>query len=109
MEIKTYRAKRPLKMGLGYRQPGELCPEMNDYLRVDNFVHSGYLAEVWVTEDQFKEAVEQYCPELSDKLFSRVGIEQPGEEKTEAETEQQSDESQKVTAKKAAPQIRSNK
>lgn len=68
--IQTYRAKRPLKMGLTTRNPGELVPEASTWLRVDNSVHSGFLAEVYIPEEEFAEAVNKYCPELAEKLES---------------------------------------
>lgn len=111
MEIKTYRAKRPLKMGEGTRQPGELAPEMNAYLRVDNYVHTGYLAEVWVSPADFAAAVVKFCPNEADKLFALAGYITPPEEEP-ASTELEVIEEQipqSGAAKKAAAQIRSNK
>lgn len=101
MEIKTYRAKYPLKMGESIREPGELAPEMNAYLRVDNYIHTGRLAEVWISGEEFEAAVMQYCPNEAEKLFALAGY-APAEEIEEPAP-------QPGAAKKAAVQIRSNK
>ncbi len=66
--IQTYRASRELKMGAGYRYPGDLVPEAATWFRVESFVHTGYLREVDVTEKAYVDAVQSYCPDMAEEL-----------------------------------------
>lgn len=63
-------------MGNYVRQPGALVPEAATWFRVDSHVHTGYLDEVWVTEREYVEAVQHYCPDLTHQLAELVGIDE---------------------------------
>lgn len=73
--IKTYRARRRLKMLPDvWREPDELVPEAHTWFRVDSWLHTGYMTEAEVTEDEFLAAIERFCPELLQQLSELVGL-----------------------------------
>lgn len=84
--IDTYVAGRRLKIHPGWREPfirgtggaddtlAELVPEAHGWLRVDNYVHSGYLKEVKVSEDEFLAAVLRYAPDQAELLCEKAGL-----------------------------------
>lgn len=67
----TFQARRALKIGLGVRQPGQLVPEAQTWFRVDHLVHSGQLTRVVVEDEQFDQAVEEFCPDLIEVLYPK--------------------------------------
>lgn len=72
--IKTYRARRPQTIGASDRNPGELVPEAHTWFRVDSHVHTGYLTEEFISEEEFVVAVQKYCPELTEQLSDITGV-----------------------------------
>jgi hypothetical protein len=71
-KVNTYRAARTLKINGEKRWPGQLVPEASLWLRVGNFTHTGYLKEEQVPENEFDQAVQEYCPDLADRLAEKV-------------------------------------
>jgi len=67
-KVNTYRAQRYLTINGEKRAPGELVPEAHTWLRVGNIEHTGYIKNEQVSEKDFDEAVQKYCPDLADRL-----------------------------------------
>lgn len=67
-KVNTYRAQRILTINGEKRAPGELVPEAHTWLRVGNIEHTGYIKNEQVSEKDFDEAVQKYCPDLADRL-----------------------------------------
>jgi hypothetical protein len=67
----TFQARRALKIGDSVRQPGQLVPEAQTWFRVDHLVHSGQLTRVVVEDEQFDQAVEEFCPDLIEVLYPK--------------------------------------
>jgi len=89
--VKTYAASRLLDMGGGrIREPGyhllgsgehdrgQLVPEAHTVLRLDSMLHTGFVEEVEVDEDEFRAAIAEYCPELEDEILAKVGLDREG-------------------------------
>lgn len=79
--IHTYRARRRLQMQPGvWREPldadgpGDLVPEAHTWFRVDSWLHTGYLEEADVTEDEFRDAVAEFCPDIEDRVLELAGV-----------------------------------
>lgn len=72
--VSTYRAGRILDIGEGKRQPGELVPEAVTWFRLENLVNLGYLQSTEVSVETFAEAVQKYCPELTDQIGNLVHV-----------------------------------
>lgn len=66
--VRTFEAGRILKIGEGYRHPGELVPEACTWFRLQDLIHTGYLISVEVSEKTFKNAVQKYCPDLAEEI-----------------------------------------
>jgi hypothetical protein len=67
-KVNTYRAQRYLKINGERRAPGELVPEAHTWFRVGNSEHTGFIKNEQVSESEFDEAVQKYCPDLADRL-----------------------------------------
>lgn len=74
MTVLSYRAGRVLKIGEGYRQPGEPLPEGVTWFRIDNYVHTGYVDEVQVEPEELLAWIEQYCPQLKQQVAELSGL-----------------------------------
>jgi hypothetical protein len=79
--IQTYRARYRLQMAPGvWREPtgpdglGELVPEAHTWFRVDSWLHQGQITEAEVSEEDFRAAVEKYCPDLAERIYELVGL-----------------------------------
>lgn len=68
--IATYRARYRLKIGTGYREPGELVPEAHTWLRPMSFVHMGRLLPVEVDEVDFRFAVHTLCRDSTEAILA---------------------------------------
>lgn len=58
-----YRVRRPIKVGVDVREPGDLVPEACTWSKVMALVHGGFIEELPVEEDELLDAL-SYCPEL---------------------------------------------
>lgn len=67
----TFLVRKPVKVGLEYRQPGELCPEAVEWYRVDHLVHSGFLVRVERTDEEIAEALAKYAPDRELEIAGR--------------------------------------
>jgi len=74
--VDTYRARRRVKIGADlWRDPPELVPEAHTWYRRDSIEHTGMIeAAKDVDEQEFRDAVERYCPELADTIYSLTGL-----------------------------------
>lgn len=70
----SYIAKRRLKIAGIYREPGQLAPEASTWLRVDNFLHTGYLGAVKLSEDELRAAVAEFCPDDLAQVLELAGV-----------------------------------
>jgi len=71
----TYQARRPMKIGTEFRQPGELVPEAETWPRAQHLIHSGRMVAVVITDEEFADAVEKFCPDLADVLLEGIDME----------------------------------
>lgn len=71
---KTYAAGRRLKIGDGWREPGDLVPEAYTWLRMQDWLHTGYLKEVDVEDGELRSAISKFCPELSEQILGLAGL-----------------------------------
>lgn len=79
-QVFTYRAVRPLRVRSDHmRQPGELFPEGHLTRRIGSSVHIGRVREVWVGEDEFRTALDEYVSDEREReqILARAGL-QPG-------------------------------
>lgn len=54
MKVKAYRARYRLEVGPGdWREPGDDVPEAFLWFRMESFLHTGRIVEVWLTEAEF--------------------------------------------------------
>jgi hypothetical protein len=67
--IDTYRARRRLQIGDGWREPGEPCPEAHLWRLVEGLVTGGYLDPIQSSEADFVAAVEKYCPDEAATIY----------------------------------------
>lgn len=72
--VKTYQAKRRLRIGETFREPGNLVPEAHTWRLIDSLLHSGHLREVEVDESAFRAAVAEACPELEADVLRAAGV-----------------------------------
>lgn len=72
--IKTYKMRRPSRIGTQTRNRDELVPEAHLWRLVDGMVRSGRLWEVKVPEADFQAAVAKYCPENAAELYTKLGL-----------------------------------
>jgi hypothetical protein len=70
----TYAARRRLDIPPGFREPGELVPEAHDWFRLESWLHTGYIVEVEVSEEDFRAAVAQYAPDNSEAILEKAGL-----------------------------------
>lgn len=78
--IESFRARKPMRIGLEQRQPGQLVPEAHTFNLVESLIHGGFLVRQNVQEDEFRGAVEKFCPEMAIELSSITGVELPDSE-----------------------------
>lgn len=75
--VDTYRARRRIQMAPGvFREPDDLLPEAAAWVRVDAYVHGGFITKAEVTEAEFNAAVKKFCPEQSDWLTDLADLNQ---------------------------------
>lgn len=73
--VETFRVRRDQHMGGGvYRTYGELIPEAHTFFAHEHLLHTGEIEDTEVEEAEFRAAVEQYCPELAEQIYDRVGL-----------------------------------
>jgi len=74
--VDTYRARRRVKMAPDtWRDPPALVPEAHTWYRRESIEHTGVIeAAKDVDEAEFRAAVEQYCPELADRIYELTGM-----------------------------------
>lgn len=75
-DVTTYAARRRLKIAPGWREPGELVPEAHTWMRRDDWLHTGYLQAVTVSEADFRAAVAQYAPDSAETILERSGVDE---------------------------------
>lgn len=74
--VHTYRARRRPEITPGnYREPGELVPEAHTWRLVLSLLHTGMLTEADVPVDEFRTAVDTFCPELAERIYFLTGLE----------------------------------
>lgn len=72
--ITTFRARRRIHVLPGiYREPQELLPEAVTWFRVEDQLHGGHIVEAEVSEIEFEDAVEQFCPEQRERIYALLG------------------------------------
>jgi hypothetical protein len=77
MIVNTYRARRRIQMAPGvWREPDELLPEAAAWVRVDAYLHGGYIVKAEVSEKEFTAAVKKFCPEQVDWLTDLADLNQ---------------------------------
>lgn len=69
MVYATYRARKPMDIGLNKRMPGDLVPEAASWFRPQHLVHSGHLVPEVVEDGVFATAVRKFCPDLVETLI----------------------------------------
>lgn len=72
--VATYKARYRLNMGTGFREFGQLVPEAHTWFRRESYLHTGRLAETTVPKEEFLAAVDEFCPELKERLIPIVGL-----------------------------------
>jgi hypothetical protein len=74
--VDTYRARRLVKLAPDvWRYPPDLVPEAHTWYRRESIEHSGLIEEAKdVDEAEFRAAVEQYCPDLAETIYSLTGL-----------------------------------
>lgn len=86
----TYRVRwGSLYIGTEYRYAGELVPEIETWFAPDSFIGSGQCESVEVSDGEFREAVNRYCPELAEQLGVKLlkGVKVPEQPVAEPEPE----------------------
>lgn len=74
MSVQTYAARYRLFMGDSWREPGELVPEAHLWFRVESYLHQGRIVEVEVSDDEFRQAVQRYCPQQAERVATFAGV-----------------------------------
>lgn len=74
MTVTSYRARRRLTIGDGFREPGEPAPEAITWFRLDSYLHTGYIVEAKIEDDELIAWVTQFCPELAQQVFDLSGL-----------------------------------
>lgn len=73
--VDTYRVIRRQDMGGGrWRENGELLPEAHLFFAAGHWVHTGSIEEVKVSEADFREAVQEFCPDRAPYVYEAVGL-----------------------------------
>lgn len=72
--VKTFRARYDLNMGTSYRENGQLVPEAHAWYRMESWLHTGHIIEAEVSEEDFRAAIAQFCPELEDEILELAGV-----------------------------------
>jgi len=74
--VNTYRARRRIKVAPDrWREPGELLPEAHLIFRMESLLHTGQIVEAKdVPDEEFRAAVQRFCPEQAEQIFDRVGL-----------------------------------
>lgn len=72
--MKTYRAVRRLRIGDGWREPGELVPEAATWRLVESLVRAGEMEEVEVTAQELSVAITQHAPGESEQIYTALGV-----------------------------------
>lgn len=71
----TYTANRRLKIGGKWRQVGEPVPEAHGWLRLEEWLHTGYLREVELSHDEFRANLKKFVPaEGHDALLEKAEV-----------------------------------
>jgi hypothetical protein len=73
--VKTYEARRPLRIGNGTRQIGEPVPEAHLWRLTTGLVTGGKLSEIEVSDKDFTIAITEHCPDQAEEIYASVGVE----------------------------------
>jgi hypothetical protein len=73
--IKTFRAVRPLKIGSGYREPGQLVPEAVTWPIVESVLRTGDMEEVEINLQELSAAIQELCPDDAPAIYATLGVE----------------------------------
>lgn len=68
---KTYRVRKPIRMGEDIREPGDLAPELTTFRRVEDLVRSGFIEMSDCLDSELADAL-TYCPELAPSFGTTV-------------------------------------
>ena len=71
--VATYRVARRAQYNGVWREDG-LIPEAHDFYLIDNLVHTGFLQEVDVPEDEFRAAVKKLPKAQQEGILIKAGL-----------------------------------
>ena len=71
--VATYRVARRAEYNGVWREDG-LIPEAHDFYLIDNLVHTGFLEEVDVPEEEFRAAVAKLPEDQQENILIRAGL-----------------------------------
>ena len=73
--IRSYVAVRRLRIGDGWREGGEPVPEAVTWNLVESLVRAGEIREVDINAQEFSVAVQEFCPDEADAIYTALGVE----------------------------------